>query len=1101
MRHLVWLTLLLIFFWWCFTPQQIPELSDIQYAPVETGFSKVLPPIFEEVALARGISFEHRQNTGGLSSFVDTLGAGACVLDANDDGWMDIFLVGGSGTRRHFGKAAWWANESANRLFINRLGSFSNQTQSLKGEAEPLASMGCSVADLNLDDSVDILLFGEGGLGVYENRADGFVYRPLLEVDLDTIVTGAVLLDVNHDGQLDIYVTTLVKYRPGKNVFEQFSGFAGVDPAFQPGFYDASPNVLLVNQGDLGFVDQTKSYGVGNAQGRSLGAKATDLNADGWLDLIVVNDFGTPNRVFLNQQGSSFEDANETFQALALSGSRSVVNYSSGLLFLRGAGQHPAWLTGPMLDGPVYLDDSRQAGLGSSLMIAASTWGAVAADLNMDGYEDVVLANGQLQPDEDARLSTSGQPNGLLLGTATHKLVVTELTSTNQRDSSRGVVTSDFDNDGDLDILIANNNSRFLLYDNQSIGSSKHHWISIEVDVSEAELARVQLKLQVGTMPIKFIRADLGQGFLSQSDRRMYKVLPPGTSELDAEIIWANGDRTTATLEVDRIYRVSPHSGFTERIVTAPQSDLDFRGLKSSEHEQVAEILSISRNLAAIELFWPQATLAGKQSVLTHLAPMRDVITSRVLQLGLGMKEEKGVHLKAVRLGRDAELDESVDWLISLLGSNSEVSCSVAELFEHFFDEEEIAIRRKGLAIKPLLQLVVKNDQSAVCALNAIAAAENKRAIPLLHELVVSDAELEVKVAAVRALGLMRDTGSVSVLRKLIFKNEEPTLLAAITIALVRLGDSDVMEAVFSSTTVTQRLNLIIALANSKDAAVVGQLKLSQLTLALLDKVAGDDEARLLLGAIATIGDRQFLSFVENSSLKGGFELVRATAALQGYLPDAALDLSISELDELLVLEPSVRISSQLWIQLFEAGVKQPGLSERLLMMPGSELSEVMLYLGTKPGLDLDTWIDACAKASGAPISVAAAKQLLGRVEWSGESLTCLLYGKTVNNRRLIANRIMIRQLEKRHTELSAELSAELPIRLSKFDQFYAVAPQDLAPGLRSTYLSSVKQHDPEVLLNWLNDERSDRSLKLQVLSELARLDTVATQRGLRKVL
>jgi hypothetical protein len=1100
----VWLSLTLVCALWLFAPESDRHLQDIDYqVPLALSDATPITPNFVENALARGLSFEHRQNTGGLSSFIDTLGGGVCVLDANSDGWMDLFLVGGSGTRRHFGRPAWWADEAANRLFINQAGVFFDQTKEITPETSDLASMGCAVTDLNQDQIPDILLFGEGGLGVYESDEGKYRYRVLQKLDQNTIVTGATALDVNRDGRMDLYVTTLVNYRPGKNVFEQFSGFAQADISFRPELYDATPNLLLINQGDLEFDDQTKRYGVGNAQGRSMGASALDLNQDGWLDLVVLNDFGTPNRVYLNQQGEVFIDGIERYQSLSLAGSRSLIRYSNGLVFTRGQGLNSAALFPPGSEGGEFEDASRQAGFGTPLMMAMSSWGGVNGDFNSDGIDDLVLANGHLSPDKDAPLSSSGQPNRLMLGRDASRFADRGLAASDQHYSSRGIATADFDNDGDLDLVVANNNGRFLYYDNQTSNAWKSNWISFELETEDSALPFVEVSVQSESSVPNVQKASLRQGFLSQSDKRVHFVLPAGVREVSVQVTYSNGLTLGDKLPVNQIYIASEALGFKLRLAQKPDPSFDFTALTDEEQSYSARIVAFTRDPEAIELFWPVATAAAKIMLLNQLSPDRDAATARLVQLGLDSDESDSVQLAAVGLARKAELDWSVDWLLPLLAAPDEVSCAVASLFVHFFDEEEIAIRRKGISIKALLKRAEAGERSkgqlsaSVCAIDAVAASENKRALPLLKELVMSDAEVEIQAAAVRALGLLRDTSSESLLRERFQASSSPKLLASIVIALTRLGYSDLIDSQIAEKPIETQLALVAVVADSEDAAVVGQSRLSSVIRRLQLASKGEGNERLLLMALAANSDRNLAQFGRDAKQKDSFEYLRFMADQKRALPDTFLQLPVNDIERMLELEPQLVVSADQWIVLNDMGINADLLATKLITMPRPVLSKVMQRLAEKPDQNFDRWLEVCARAPGAPLEVNSARTLMDRVTANRSGLQCALYGASRDSRRLIANRILIREFEK----VNGGPDPALRVLLSSFDEFYAVDPKSLALALRSSYLASASDFEPELLESWWLDGRSNRALKLQVLSELVRLDKVGGMEKLRELL
>jgi hypothetical protein len=1101
----------LLAIWWSADTKQDRLLSSLAYQTPSLLDTKVKVPTFTESALARGISFEHRQNTVGLSSFIDTFGGGVCVFDVNDDGWMDVFLVGGSGTRRHHGKAAWWANESANRLFINNGVRFVDQTETFDLAESELASIGCAIADLDQDGDQDLVVFGEGGVVGYRREAKKFVRAVLLELANDRIATGVTFLDVDRDNRLDLYITTLVKYQPGKNVLERFSGFAADQQvSFNPGLYDASANVLLINAGDLAFRDETSRYGVANAQGRSLGATASDLNKDGWLDLIVLNDFGTPNSVFINQQGTAFSrsissSSDGGLLPLALPGSRAAARLNQSWIFSRAEGFHPALL---VVQNERWEDNSRQSGLGAAGLIASSSWGVAVADLNLDGSMDVALANGKLEPDEDAPLSAAGQPNWLLLGSTEQQFVVQTISEGNQRYSSRGIVTTDINNDGDIDLLVANNNGRFQLFENTVNDSAENSWISFDLGVLQTDLSSVLLTVRAANGFVVQRHPDFAQGFLSQSDQRIHVALPMGTNAVSVEVVWSDGSMTKVdSVEAGQIYRVAQATGFERQKTTLPISDLDLQDLSDLELIEVAKVAARTRDVELIELLWQTEVPVAQVVLLDGLEPLRDIVSNRVVQLGLAHPSEY-VQLAGISFAAKLELDGSIDWLMPLLSGSDTVSCATSRLFVHFFDEEEIAIRRKYLAIKSLLKVADQRGDAAVCAINALAAAEKKRALPLLHNLIANDSNTAIVAAAVRAIGLIRDTVSLPLIRELITRSEDPSVLASASVALVRLGASKEQPSQMSQKSIGLQLRWMAAIADSADAAVIGQVNISQWIRALVPKVNSSTSEAALMMAIAASADREFLAVVKDAKNRDSLGFSRALSALEQQIPLAALNLPAADLNLLLTLEPNAAVTPELLIKLLDAGVSRDLLANRLHTMNRSSLSKTLALLVRRSDVDVKYWMEACSTSRIAPIDLTTARALLSndsRLLEYDHSIPCLLYGNKADTRRKIANRILIKRREQALAMGDTERN-EFRMRLGSFDDFYVMNPLQLEPSLRGAYLLGIGHRKPasaeaKVLFGWASDERSDRLVRLQALSELARLDTVVSQQSLRKIL
>ena len=258
------------------------------------------PSLFRDATWEWGLIAQHQQRRDHLTGLSDTLGAGACVLDINNDGWMDVLLVGGSGQRREHGAANWWQTPRGHRLFQNNSGrGFIDITQG--SGLVPSWGMGCATGDLDGDGDEDVVITGFNGAQLYENTGAGkFQIVSGSGLDGGGWASSATIADFNQDGRLDIYINAYLDYQRGARTFEALSGFKSLTPAdFNPRLYDPLPNRMLINQGGLRFEDRAEAWGVGNPEGRS-------LQSIWWpaaSKLVVLNDAGSPLVQF--QQGKA----------------------------------------------------------------------------------------------------------------------------------------------------------------------------------------------------------------------------------------------------------------------------------------------------------------------------------------------------------------------------------------------------------------------------------------------------------------------------------------------------------------------------------------------------------------------------------------------------------------------------------------------------------------------------------------------------------------------------------------------------------------------------------------------------------------------------
>ena len=269
-------------------------------------------PVFRDATLSSGLHFIHWQGGQKLEGLDETTGSGACVLDYDNDGWMDLFLVNGSGQSHFYRRTQWWQKPVSSALYRNESdGTFQEVTEGA-GLRQTRWGMGCVTGDLDNDGDSDLFLTTLGQNVLYRNNGDGTFTEVTTASGIqgEGWSTSAVLADYDQDGLLDIYVVNYLSYPKGAHTFERDSGFqASARPSFDPTLFNSLPNQLYHNRGGLVFEEVAQSAGVEDASGRGLAALWLDVNQDGYPDLVVSNDKGFPNSLFINLQNGRFQPA------------------------------------------------------------------------------------------------------------------------------------------------------------------------------------------------------------------------------------------------------------------------------------------------------------------------------------------------------------------------------------------------------------------------------------------------------------------------------------------------------------------------------------------------------------------------------------------------------------------------------------------------------------------------------------------------------------------------------------------------------------------------------------------------------------------------
>ena len=343
-----------------------------------------------------GIAWRHVNGRSPQYYLPETTGAGCAFLDYNNDGWMDIYLV-------NSGKCDFYDPQPPLRNALyrnNRDGTFTDVTAEA-GVGAGGYGMGVAVGDYDGDGWQDIYVTQYGRNILYHNNGDG-TFTDVTEksgVAAPGWSSSAVWFDYDNDGRLDLFVCRFVKFDKSLN---QFCGNEMTHERYYcyPKVYEPEPSWLFHNNGDGTFTDVSKESGIAAQLGKAWGVVATDINNDGWMDLFVANDT-VPNFLFLNGK-------NGTFQEIGLAA------------------------------GVAYSADGR----------ARSGMGVDSADYDQDGWEDLFVTNvdeemySLYHNDHDLTFEDMAGPMGIAR--------VTLLMS------GWGVKFFDFDNDGNVDLFIAN---------------------------------------------------------------------------------------------------------------------------------------------------------------------------------------------------------------------------------------------------------------------------------------------------------------------------------------------------------------------------------------------------------------------------------------------------------------------------------------------------------------------------------------------------------------------------------------------------------------------------------------------------------------------
>jgi hypothetical protein len=499
-------------------------------------------PIFTDVTAEAGLTFKQCYGDEHLSNIVEGTGTGGMFFDYDGDGYLDIYLVNGCWHKEvsdNTGRKLRGKLRSA--LYQNnRDGTFTDVTESAGVANRDHYGVGCSAVDFDHDGDLDLYVLNYGPNVFYRNNGDGTFTDITAETGLGDPLwsLAAPWFDYDQDGNPDVYVVNYLQYDAGK--FRSFYAAAGYPG---PLSYTGQPDTLYRNNGDGTFTDVTKAAGVYNAEGRGMGATVADFDNDGRLDIFVTND-AMENYLYLNNGDGTFTDKALEMGAAFGEGGQGVSHMGPVV----GDVDHDGWLDvfipdmgyGCLLvNRRGYFDDRTAQSKLASICGQYIGWGAVLFDYDNDGHLDVFVANGDAHheyPEEAVLARNDG--HGLFVDVAKesgpffdHKYV------------SRGATFGDFDNDGDLDLLVINLNDSPRLLRND--GGNRNHWLTVIARLpggrSDAIGARVTVKTGELTQFQDLIPVT---GYLSQVDPRPHFGLGQAGRADVVEIRWPNG-RTT----------------------------------------------------------------------------------------------------------------------------------------------------------------------------------------------------------------------------------------------------------------------------------------------------------------------------------------------------------------------------------------------------------------------------------------------------------------------------------------------------------------------------------------------------------------------------
>ena len=499
---------------------------------------------FVDVTISCGLqSFQHKLGAVDKPWITDAMGSGVAVGDYDNDGDDDIYFTNGRPLLNQPDEN--WRNE----LFRNDGGKFVDVTN-VAGVGDVGFGMVSIFGDVNNDGWLDIFVGNIGPNTLYISNGDGTFSKRGMEAGIDDAgyCAAAGFVDIDRDGDLDLYVGNYVDFDP-KRDGEKRLNYHGEDVFVGPLVFEAQPDLFYLNDGNGVFTNKADKLGLPQEPSRAMGAVFFDLENDDDLDLYITND-STFNTVLENKGDGHFNDV--SFPSGGAFTENGVEGASMGIApgDYNNDGYVDLYITSYERQTDVLFENqgngfltdvTSRTGLASSRMLI--TWGAVMCDFDASGWLDVFTANGHMYP-QVANLSldlTYNQGVSFYQNNEGRFDDVSQaaLDGAFQPKSGRGAALLDFDNDGDMDVVINNMDSQPTLLENRSAHGS---WLQVKLKANSAQTYGVRVVVRQGDKTWTRV-VDGGSGYLSQNS----SVLHFGFGRRDAidslTVYWRHRDK------------------------------------------------------------------------------------------------------------------------------------------------------------------------------------------------------------------------------------------------------------------------------------------------------------------------------------------------------------------------------------------------------------------------------------------------------------------------------------------------------------------------------------------------------------------------------
>ena len=502
---------------------------------------------FRDVTQQAGIHFVHNNGAFGKKYLPETLGPGVAFIDYDNDGWPDIFLANGMDWPGHARK------HSMPKLYHNSHdGTFTDVTHKAGLDTEEMFGMGVAAGDFDNDGYDDLFVTAYGQSRLFHNNGNGTFTDVTQRAGLGGVKefsTGAAWVDYDKDGRLDLVVANYVQWSPETDLYCTLDGKS--KSYCTPESYKGTAVRLWHNRGNGRFEDTTKKAGLGDPTSKSLGIALLDYDGDGWPDLLLSNDT-QPNKLYRNNGNGTFTEkavlAGVAFSedGVARAGmgvdaadydrsghpSLLITNFSNQMLSLyhnEGTG--------------LFVDEAPQSDIGRASLLTLG-FGCFFFDYDLDGWPDIFVANGHIDPDiqhVQANVKYAMPPHLFRnLGKGNFEEVTKSLGAAFDTPRvARGAAYADVYNDGRLDILMATNGGPPALFRNEATGAAANRSLRVKLIGTKSNRDGIGATIRVtaeGGTETQMMRS--GSSYLSASELVVTFGLGQQDKAERVEILW-----------------------------------------------------------------------------------------------------------------------------------------------------------------------------------------------------------------------------------------------------------------------------------------------------------------------------------------------------------------------------------------------------------------------------------------------------------------------------------------------------------------------------------------------------------------------------------